>query len=85
MLTQEHKDKLQGMIKEHNGKPLNQEGMLKPNIMIGKVLVARFLKMTPQQQQSLKSILTPDTAQALEILLPELTSVLKKGMSNGGQ
>lgn len=83
MLQPEHKAKLEAFTASHNGKPLDQKALLKPNEMMGKVLVARFMSMTPEQQQSLKGIVTPDTAPALKILLPEFMSLIEKGLTNG--
>ena len=47
----EHKDELQKFASEHDGKPLDQKALLKPNPMMAKVLIARILSMTPEQQQ----------------------------------
>jgi hypothetical protein len=84
MLTLEHKAKIQEFTSSHNGKPLDQKALLRPNQMIGKALVARFMSMTPQQQQAIKAIATPQTADALKILLPELGQLIDKGAANGG-
>lgn len=81
-MLEEHKKTLQDFSASHNGKPLDQQALLKPNAMVAKVLVARFMSMNPQQQQSLKGILTSQTADALKILLPEMESVINKGMAN---
>lgn len=83
MLQPEHKAVLQNFTASHNGKPLNQKAMLLPNQMVAKILIARLMHMTPEQQQSLKSIVTPGTADALKALLPELAELIDKGASNG--
>ena len=79
----EHKDELQKFASEHDGKPLDQKALLKPNPMMAKVLIARILSMTPEQQQALKSIVTPETSEALAVLLPELASAMAKEEANG--
>lgn len=85
MLKPEHKEQLKKFTAtDHRGKALNQEALLKPNIMIGKILVARVLSMTDQQQQEVKNLLTPENADAIKILLPELATAIAKGAGNGG-
>lgn len=86
MLQPEHKAKLQSFVSEHNGKKLDPAKMMKANPMIAKILIARFMGMTDAQQQAIKGILTPDTADALQVLLPELSGIIKKtqqGVSGG--
>ena len=78
----EHKQMLQDFAATHNGKPLDQPRMLKANQMVAKVLVARFMSMTPEQQQAIKGIVTPQTADALKVLLPELGKLIDKGATN---
>lgn len=80
----EHKAKLQEFSGSHNGKPLDQKAILQPNQMVAKVLVARFLNMSDEQQQAIKGIVTPQTSDALKILLPELSNVIDKGATNAG-
>jgi len=80
MLTPEQ----QKTIYTHNGKPLNKDAMLKPNPTIAKVLAARVMSMNDAQKAALKSIVTPQSAPALKILMPELASVIDKGVGNGG-
>jgi hypothetical protein len=81
-IPQEHKDTLTKFTSEHNGKPLDPKSLLKANVMVAKILIARFMSMTPEQQQAIKSIVTPDTADALHVLLPELKSLIDKGVKN---
>ena len=57
--------------------------LLKANKNIFQALVARFTSMTPEQQQSIKGIVTPQNQGALKILLPELAGLKKKGTTNG--
>lgn len=83
MLDQTHKHVLQKFTASHKGKPLDQKALLKPNQVIAKALVARMLSMTPEQQQAIKTIVTPQTADALKVLLPELAQLIDKGVGNG--
>ena len=76
----EHKAAIEKFTASHNGKPLDQKAMLKPNPLLAKVLAARFVSMTPEQQESIKGILTPATAGALKILLPEMGEIIDRGM-----
>lgn len=82
MLPSDARDQVKQFISSHAGKPLDQKAMLKPNVMMGKVLLARLMSMTPEQQQAIKSIVTPQTADALKVLLPELAGVIDKGVNN---
>lgn len=90
MLKPEHKEKVQKLIASHNGKPLDQKKMLEANPMIAKILAARFMSMSEEQQDALKKILTVETAEPLKVLLPEIKDVfdrgvrlIKRGMRNG--
>lgn len=83
MMTPEHKAALQKFTASHNGKALDQKSLLKPSTMIAKVLIARFMSMSPEQQQAVKSIATPATSDALNILLPEMKELIDKGAANG--
>lgn len=69
---------------DHNGKPINKAALLKANPMIAKALVARLASMTPEQAAAIKGILTPQSTEALKILLPELSQLIDKGAGNGG-
>ena len=55
---------------------------LKSNPTVAKILIARFIHMTPEQQQSIKGIVTPANTEAMKILLPELARI-GKGANNG--
>lgn len=77
-------DTLNKMTSTHNGHPLDHTALLKPNAMVAKVLVARYLDMTPQQQKALQGINTPDTAAALKIFLPELAKIIERKVENNG-
>lgn len=77
--------KINDFIGSHNGKPLDKKALLKANPVIAKALVARMVSMTPEQQQAIKAIVTPQSADALKILLPELGELIDKGIGNGGQ
>lgn len=83
MVTQKPEDILNAYAATHNGKALDREKMLKPNEMVGKVLVARLLKMTAAQRSALATIITPQTAGALKIFLPEFRDVLEKVQNAG--
>lgn len=73
---------------DHKGKPLSaahQQAMLKPNPMVAKILAARAQSLSDDERNSLKGVLTPQTAPALKKLLPELAKLFDKGLSaNGG-
>lgn len=83
MQTPEQKTLLQRFTGSHKGKKLDPKQMLRPNTMIAKVLTARLMSMTPEQQAAIKSILTPQTIPALSVLLPELKDVMTKGQTTG--
>jgi hypothetical protein len=83
MLKPEHQAAIDKFIGSHDGKPLDKKALLKPNPVIAKALVARVTSMTPEQQQAIKAIVTPQSADALKVLLPELASLIDKGMANG--
>lgn len=68
---------------DHKGKPIDKRALLKPNPMIAKALVARVMSMTPQQAASLKTIVTPQTADALKVLMPELAQLIDKDIASG--
>jgi hypothetical protein len=74
----EHKKKIEDYISSHNGKPLDRQKMLQPNEMVAKVMLARYLHMTPEQQSSLAQIVTPQTIDALKILMPGIVTLLEK-------
>lgn len=80
MMKPEHKAVLQKFSASHNGKAIDQKTLLKPNMMLAKVLAARFTSMTPQQQEAIKGIVTPQTAEALKVLLPELDNIIDRGL-----
>lgn len=69
---------------DHTGKTIDKKTLLKPNPMIAKALVARIMSMTPEQGQALKTIVTPQTADALKVLMPELAQLIDKDVSNAG-
>ena len=78
-MTPEHEAALKKAVSSHNGKPLDQKALLRPNAMVAKVLAARFLAMTPEQQAAIKKILTPETGPALKILMPEISKAIDTG------
>lgn len=81
----EHKAAVDKFIStDHTGKPVDKKALLKANPMIAKALVARIMSMTPEQGQALKTIVTPQTADALKVLMPELAQLIDKDMNNGG-
>jgi len=80
MLKPEQKAVIDKFTASHNGKPLDQKALLKPNPMVAKVIVARFMSMTPEQQAALKKILTPETLEPLKILMPEMAQIIDRGM-----
>ncbi len=84
MLKPEQQAAVDKFTGSHNGKPLDQKALLKPNPVIAKALVARAASMTPEQQAALKTIITPQSAPALKVLLPELAELIDKGMANAG-
>lgn len=83
MLKPEHKAALEKYTGSHNGKSFAKGALLKPNPVIAKALIARMASMTPEQAQVIKSIVTPATADALKVLMPELSQLIDKGISNG--
>ena len=83
MLEPKHKAILKKYIATHNGRPLDQKKMVEPNEMVKKVMIARLLSMTPEQQASLKQIVTPQTIGALNILMPGLAKMLERKQANG--
>lgn len=84
MLKPEHKAAVDKLTLEHNGKKLNPKGMLKPNVMIKKVLAQRLMAMPDDQLQALKGLMTADTAPAIKALLPELGSLIDKQQGAAG-
>jgi hypothetical protein len=78
MLTAEHKSAMGKFTATHNGNKLDQAKLLKPSPLIAKVLVARIASMTPEQQASMKGILTPETKDALKVLIPEFSGIMEK-------
>lgn len=85
MLHPDQQSKVDSFIGSHNGKPLDKKALIKANPVIAKALVARMMSMSPEQQQAIKAIVTPQSAAALKILLPELSELIDKGVGNGGQ
>lgn len=76
-----HEVALHRYVSSHNGIPIDPRELVKPNEMVKKIMIARFLSMTPQQRQSLRAILTPQTAPALNILLPGIVKLLARGVN----
>ena len=70
--------KLNAYVSTHNGKALDRKKMTAPNEMVKKVMIARFLTLTPAQRQSLKAIVTPQTIDALNVLLPGVVKLMEK-------
>lgn len=83
MLKPEHIAAINDYISSHDGKPLNKHALLHANPVIAKALVARIASMTPDQATAIKGIVTPQSAEALKILLPELSELIDKGVTNG--
>ena len=84
MSKSEHEQQLRNYVSTHNGKKLDQKKMLAPNEMVKKVMVARFLSMTPAQRKSLRAIITPETIPALNILMPGIVNMLERMKDNAG-
>ena len=63
-----------------------KENLMKPSEEIGAVLMARLSNMSPQELQMLDSAITPEVAQVLMKLLPELGALIAEveKMSAGG-
>ena len=80
VIKPEHEAKLKAFTASHNGKPLDQKALLRANPMVAKVIVARFVSMTPQQQAAIKKIVTPETVESLKILLPEAKGIFDFGI-----
>jgi hypothetical protein len=78
MLPSTHRDLLLKYISSHKGQPLDPRALAQPNELVKKIMIARFLSMTPQQQQSLRAIVTPQTRDALQILLPGLPQMFER-------
>lgn len=83
MLKPEQEKAISDFTSSHNGKPLNTQAMLKKNTMVAKVLVARLMSMSDEQRAAIKTIITPQTSEALKVLLPELEQLIDKGSANG--
>ena len=83
MLTPEHKQAMLAFASTHNGQKLDQKKMLEPNPMVQKVLMVRMASLTPEQEKSLSSVVTPENADAFKVLLPELAELIQKGAGNG--
>ena len=83
MLTPQHKAAMMNFASSHNGQKLDTKSLLKANPMVQKVLMARLASMTPEQEKSISGIVTPQTADALKVLLPELSQMIDKGAQNG--
>lgn len=73
---------------DHKGKPISaahRQAMLHANPMIARVLIARAQTLSDAERESLKGILTTQTAPALKKLLPELSKLFDTGLkANGG-
>jgi hypothetical protein len=78
MLNPAHKAVIQKYISSHNGKPLDQAKMLKGNDMVRKVMLARLLSMTDEQQKAIAEAITPDNIDAFNVLLPGLAKTLER-------
>lgn len=84
-LTPEHHAAIKKFTStDHKGRPLNQKALLHPNPMIARVIAARAATLSDDERAALKSILNPQTAPAIQKLLPELSTILNKGNANGG-
>lgn len=72
---------------DHKGNALSEQhkqAMLQSNPMVARILVARAQMLSDDERNSLKSVLTPETAPALKKLLPELSKILDAGLNNAG-
>ncbi len=83
MLKPEHQAAVDKFVGSHDGKPLDKKALLKANPVIAKALVARLASMTPEQAQAIKGIITPQSTEALKVLMPELAQLIDKGAANG--
>jgi hypothetical protein len=64
--------------------PEAQASLLEPNEEIGAMLVARLSAMTPQELQMIDRVITPEVAQVLTKLLPELQELIA-AVEGGGE
>lgn len=70
---------------DHRGKPVDRAKLTASNPMIAKILMARVAALSDDEQQTLKSIFTPQTTPVLKKLFPEIAAMVSKGVSaNGG-
>jgi len=67
--------------------PQAKKNLLKPDEDIGAMLVARLSAMSDQELAMLDDVITPDVAQVLMKLLPELAELIAaiEGGAGGGQ
>ena len=64
--------------------PESVERLMRPSEEIGAVLVARLSNMSPEELRMLDSAITPQVAQVLMRLLPELAELVAQ-IDQGGQ
>ena len=64
--------------------PEAQASLLEPNEEIGAMLVARLSAMSPQELQMIDKVITPEVAQVLTKLLPELQELIA-AVEGGGE
>jgi len=58
--------------------PEVREGMMRPSEEIKAVLLARLSNMSPEELQMLDAAITPEVAQVLVRLLPELREIVEQ-------
>lgn len=78
-----HKAAIARYTSQHNGVPLNQRALLRPSPMVQKMLLARMASMSDAEQGSIKTMINAKTEGALRKLIPELGSLITKGVKNG--
>ena len=64
--------------------PEVREGMMRPSEEIKAVLLARLSNMAPEELQMLDRAITPEVAQVLLRLLPELREIVEQVGEQGG-
>lgn len=69
---------------DHTGKAIDSSSLLKPNHLVARVIAARAASLSDDERSALKSILTPQTSAVLQKMLPELSSIMNKGMNANG-
>jgi hypothetical protein len=74
----EHKATLEKYTATHNGKALDQKKLPKPDTLITKTLIARFMSMTPEERSGLKGILTPESIKPLKVIIPEMSGIFDR-------